>query len=74
MTSGPYRRRTTLDVCSTRVREACETDTDMKHQLEDAMLEAGLKEVTIMYPLDRQALEEQLVTMLWLDCHGERVW
>lgn len=24
--------------------------------------------------LDRQALEEQLVTVLWLDCHGECVW
>jgi hypothetical protein len=28
----------------------------------------------MVYLLDRQALTEKLVTVLWLDCHGECVW
>ncbi|CAO2654310.1 Nn.00g110430.m01.CDS01 [Neocucurbitaria sp. VM-36] len=38
------------------------------------LFDAGLRATAIIYLVDRQALEEQLVTVLWLDCHGECVW
>jgi hypothetical protein len=28
----------------------------------------------MVYLIDRQAILEKLVTVMWLDCHGECVW
>jgi hypothetical protein len=39
-----------------------------------ALYDAGYREVVMMYLLDRQALQEKLVTILWLDNFGECVW
>jgi hypothetical protein len=38
------------------------------------LYEAGYREVVMMYLLDRQALQEKLITILWLDTFGECVW
>jgi hypothetical protein len=37
-------------------------------------MNAGEREVTMLNLLDRQALKDQLVTVLWQHCHGECVW
>lgn len=36
--------------------------------------EADNAAIVLLCLLDRQALEENLITILWLDCHGEAVW
>jgi hypothetical protein len=36
--------------------------------------DAALREVAMVYLIDRQALLEKLITVMWLDCHGECVW
>jgi hypothetical protein len=61
-------------MCVISMREGCKIITDMDTQLVDSLLDAGARQVTMLYLLDRQALEDQLVTVLWLDCHGECVW
>ena len=61
-------------MCVTSLLKVCKIITDMENRLVDSLLDAGAREVTMLYLLDRQALEAQLVTVLWLDCHGECVW
>jgi hypothetical protein len=46
------------------------TPTDAEFELYDA----ATKEVGMVYLLDRQALLEELVTVMWLDSYGECVW
>jgi hypothetical protein len=36
--------------------------------------DAALRQTVMVYLVDRQALVEKLVTVMWLDCHGECVW
>jgi hypothetical protein len=36
--------------------------------------DAANRAVVMVYLLDKQALLEKLVTVMWLDCHGECVW
>tara|TARA_R110002003_G_scaffold433_10_gene19767 strand:- start:7881 stop:8336 length:456 start_codon:yes stop_codon:yes gene_type:complete len=43
---------------------------DPKFTLHDAVE----REVVMIYLLDRQAVEEKLISVLWLDMHGEYVW
>jgi hypothetical protein len=38
------------------------------------LYEAARREVVVVYLLDRQALMEELITVMWLDSHGECVW
>jgi hypothetical protein len=68
-----------------RIPGLCDTDRDEESLVyEDPrpetddpqfpLYEAALKEVVLVYLLDRQALVEKLVTAMWLDCHGECVW
>jgi hypothetical protein len=54
---------------------------EMQSELEE-LFEEGCTEmekldmtvVTRVYLVDAEALEEELVKVLWLDCHGECVW
>lgn len=46
-----------------------EEDEDVKQ-----LLRADLRIQSIVYLLDREALEKKLVKMLWIDEHGEVVW
>ncbi|KAH7091055.1 hypothetical protein FB567DRAFT_263506 [Paraphoma chrysanthemicola] len=39
-----------------------------------ALHDAIKRQVVMIYLIDRQALEEKLITLLWLDAHGECVW
>jgi hypothetical protein len=68
-----------------RIPGLCDTDRDEERLVyederpepDDPQLplyEAALREIVLVYLLDRQALMEKLVTVIWLDCHGECVW
>jgi hypothetical protein len=41
---------------------------------EDGMERLSMKVVERLYIVDREALEEGLVKVIWLDCHGECLW
>jgi hypothetical protein len=43
-------------------------------EAEDVKEKLAMTVVTRLYLIDRDALEEGLVTILWLNCHGECVW
>jgi hypothetical protein len=54
-------------------------DTDYESLDEDSKIKAWVQDAvkvrtTFIFLVDRQALLEGLITVLWLDCHGECVW
>ena len=61
----------TLEDISSMRDDAC-SPPETHHSF--PLFDASFREVIMIYLLDRQALEENLITVLWLDNYGECVW
>jgi hypothetical protein len=62
----------TLDECPSAWNHDEDRPRETHHSF--PLYDAGFREVVMVYLLDRQALQEKLITILWLDNFGECVW
>jgi hypothetical protein len=56
--------------------DLCDTESwqPPEEEFGKPLWDAGTRATEMIYLIDRHALEEKLLTVLWIDCHGEFLW